>query len=55
MARIERSLESAWANGMVEMHLEPGPELSIVDTAATTPSAMAREEADLDDVARRVA
>ena len=55
MARIESNLESAWANGMVEMHLEPGPELSIVDTAATTPSAMAREEADLDDVARRVA
>ena len=55
MTRIERNLESAWANGMVEMHLEPGPELGIVDTAATTPSAMAREEADLDDVARRVA
>ena len=25
MSRIERNLESAWANGMVEMHLEPGP------------------------------
>ena len=25
MARIERDLQSAWANGMVEMHLEPGP------------------------------
>jgi GGDEF domain-containing protein len=23
MSRIERNLESAWANGMVEMHLEP--------------------------------
>ena len=28
MARIERNLESAWANGMVEMHLEAGPELA---------------------------
>jgi diguanylate cyclase (GGDEF)-like protein len=55
MTRIERNLESAWANGMVEMHLEPGPELGTVDAAVTTPSAMAREEADLDDVARRVA
>jgi diguanylate cyclase (GGDEF)-like protein len=35
MARIERSLESAWANGMVEMHLEPGPD---VDAAAGAPS-----------------
>jgi diguanylate cyclase (GGDEF)-like protein len=34
MARIERSLESAWANGMVEMHLEPGPE---VDAAGDAP------------------
>jgi diguanylate cyclase (GGDEF)-like protein len=25
MERIERDLQSAWANGMVEMHLEPGP------------------------------
>ena len=55
MTRIERNLESAWANGMVEMHLEPGPELGAVDAAAMTPSAMAREEAALDDVARRVA
>ena len=55
MTRIERNLESAWANGMVEMHLEPGPELGTVDAAVTTPSAMTREEAGLDDVARRVA
>ena len=55
MTRIERNLESAWANGMVEMHLEPGPELGAVDAAAMTPSEMAREEAPLDDVARRVA
>jgi len=48
-------LESAWANGMVEMHLEPGPELGTVDAAVTSPSAMAHEEAELDDVARRVA
>jgi diguanylate cyclase (GGDEF)-like protein len=29
MERIERDLQSAWANGMVEMHLEPGPVLDI--------------------------
>jgi diguanylate cyclase (GGDEF)-like protein len=34
MARIERNLESAWANGMVEMHLEPGPEVSFADNAS---------------------
>ena len=37
MARIERNLESAWANGMVEMHLEPGPELDAVDAAGRRP------------------
>jgi diguanylate cyclase (GGDEF)-like protein len=57
MARIERNLESAWANGMVEMHLEPGPELTFTDDAllpdglgATPPG---KEFAN--DVARRVA
>ena len=38
MARIERNLESAWANGMVEMHLEAGPELADVEAAATPQS-----------------
>jgi len=37
MARIERSLESAWANGMVEMHLEPGPEVDAGDGASPDP------------------
>ena len=35
MERIERDLQSAWANGMVEMHLEPGPVLAADDAAAT--------------------
>jgi len=33
MERIERDLQSAWANGMVEMHLEPGPSLEADDIA----------------------
>jgi diguanylate cyclase (GGDEF)-like protein len=33
MARIERDLQSAWANGMVEMHLEPGPSVETDDVA----------------------
>jgi diguanylate cyclase (GGDEF)-like protein len=33
MSRIERNLESAWANGMVEMHLEPGPAIDIGELA----------------------
>jgi diguanylate cyclase (GGDEF)-like protein len=34
MARIERNLESAWANGMVEMHLETGPEVDAAHGAS---------------------
>jgi hypothetical protein len=33
MERIERDLQSAWANGMVEMHLEPGPTIAGDDGA----------------------
>ena len=59
MARIERNLESAWANGMVEMHLEPGPALggAATEIAVTpfSPSPIVHEEASADDVARRVA
>jgi len=56
MARIERSLESAWANGMVEMHLELGPEVNTAESAST-PEAPAplRSEEFSSDVARRVA
>ncbi len=39
MARIERDLQSAWANGMVEMHLEPGPDVETDDTASSTQTA----------------
>jgi diguanylate cyclase (GGDEF)-like protein len=35
MERIERDLQSAWANGMVEMHLEPGPRIDC-DVAETS-------------------
>ena len=35
MERIERDLQSAWANGMVEMHLERGPALGTDDSAET--------------------
>ena len=40
MARIERDLQSAWANGMVEMHLSSGPSLGPDDDAGPprTPS-----------------
>ncbi len=57
MERIERNLESAWANGMVEMHLEPGPELDTAEAAATplSTAAVVREETVEDDAARRVA
>jgi diguanylate cyclase (GGDEF)-like protein len=55
MARIERSLESAWANGMVEMHLEPGPEVdaggALPDVLGTAP----RDEEVVEDTERRVA
>jgi GGDEF domain-containing protein len=36
MERIERDLRSAWADGMVEMHLERGPVLGI-DARAQAP------------------
>jgi len=36
MERIERDLQSAWANGMVEMHLERGP-VPGTDDGAETP------------------
>ena len=57
MARIERNLESAWANGMVEMHLEPGPEVNFPDnsTPPDAPDAKPHGEAFTEDVARRVA
>ncbi len=35
MERIERDLQSAWANGMVEMHLERGPVPGIGERAQT--------------------
>lgn len=35
MERIERDLQSAWANGMVEMHLERGPVLGNDDSVET--------------------
>ena len=57
MARIERNLESAWANGMVEMHLEPGPDVSFRDNAPP-PDALGATPIDGEitkDVARRVA
>jgi diguanylate cyclase (GGDEF)-like protein len=38
MERIERDLQSAWANGMVEMHLERGPVLGTDDSAETPQS-----------------
>ena len=38
MDRIERDLQSAWANGMVEMHLEPGPEIDTDGGAETSRS-----------------
>ena len=59
MARIERNLESAWANGMVEMHLEPGPELDGAGTEiAVTHFSSApplHEEVAADSIERRVA
>src|SRR6185369_162913 len=39
MARIESNLESAWANGMVEMHLEPGPVVDAAEGADMSPPA----------------
>ena len=33
MERIERDLQSAWANGMVEMHLASGPAIGPDDGA----------------------
>ena len=46
MARIERNLESAWANGMVEMHLELGPEINAAEAAVTplSPAPSLRED-----------
>ena len=38
MGRIERDLQSAWANGMVEMHLEPGPKPDTDDGTETSRS-----------------
>jgi diguanylate cyclase (GGDEF)-like protein len=38
MERIERDLQSAWANGMVEMHLERGPVLRTDDSVETSRS-----------------
>ena len=56
MARIERSLESAWANGMVEMHLEPGPEVDVAASTSTPEApAVLRDEEFSTDTARRVA
>src|SRR6185295_20155613 len=54
MSRIERNLESAWANGMVEMHLEPGP---AVDTAeiADAPAPPMLHDDIAGDAERRVA
>jgi predicted signal transduction protein with EAL and GGDEF domain len=28
LATIERDLEKAWENGMVDMHLQPGPDIA---------------------------
>jgi len=41
MDRIERDLQSAWANGMVEMHLEPGPGFKADDVAELAGSSSA--------------
>ncbi len=59
MSRIERNLESAWANGMVEMHLEPGPAIDAggddgVEVAASPPATVVQDE-PVSDLARRVA
>jgi diguanylate cyclase (GGDEF)-like protein len=59
MSRIERNLETAWANGMVEMHLEPGPvidggEADGVEVTSSPPMTVLHEE-PVSDVARRVA
>jgi predicted signal transduction protein with EAL and GGDEF domain len=35
MERIERDLQSAWANGMVEMHLQRGPAVGTDDSVET--------------------
>ncbi len=47
MSRIERNLESAWANGMVEMHLEPGPVIDAggddVEVTSSSPAAVLHE------------
>ena len=52
MARIERNLESAWANGMVEMHLEPGPEVGAAEVAATPRSPAPRCTRRAEDASR---
>jgi len=56
MARIESNLESAWANGMVEMHLEPGPAVDTAEFTDMSPAAppMPRDGIE-NDAERRVA
>jgi len=56
MSRIERNLESAWANGMVEMHLEPGPEIAIDEVGPPAlPPASVPHDSIASDAERRVA
>jgi len=56
MARIERNLESAWANGMVEMHLEPGPDVEANDDASLDlPGAAPVDDTFSENAERRVA
>jgi GGDEF domain-containing protein len=56
MARIERNLESAWANGMVEMHLEPGPDVEATDDASPDPPGAAPvDDTFSENAERRVA
>jgi predicted signal transduction protein with EAL and GGDEF domain len=56
MARIESNLESAWANGMVEMHLEPGPAIDSHEVPdGALPSAPVMDDRSTSDAERRVA
>jgi diguanylate cyclase (GGDEF)-like protein len=56
MSRIERNLESAWANGMVEMHLEPGPAVDTAEVAdMSLPAAPMLHDGIASDAERRVA
>ncbi len=56
MSRIEHNLESAWANGMVEMHLEPGPAIDTGEVAPRPlPPAPVLQNTAANDGARRVA